>query len=372
MIFYTWIGYPVVLWVLSRVLSNRTHKIVRSSRHELRVSVIIAARNEEKMIAARIENLVTQDYPPHLLEIIVGSDGSSDRTVEIVNSFASYGVCLFVAPQPIGRVAIHNQAVIMAKGDVLIFTDAETLFSSNCVSSVAGLFEDPKVGCVSGALVFRNVKESGITRSRGMYWRFEYFLRNLESEIGAMAVASGSCIAVRRSMFRPLSKATYDVDFITPFDVIEADGLVLHHAGAIAEETLFETPRSEFRAQVRMTARNLSGTLERWRVWLPLRRPLVGLSVVSHKLLRWFTPFFLISTLISNIVLGYGGHYRAWLAAQCVFYAFAAIGFVFRRVLKEFPVFTLPFSFCLSNVAFLVGIVKAFFGKPIVVYPAQH
>jgi len=364
MIAYTWFGYGLLLAGLSHF---RKVSIQRGS-FTPRVSIIVAAKNEEKQMRGRLANLLQLDYPPEQLEILVASDGSTDRTVEIVRSVKDERVRLLDFPESRGRAAVHNDAAERARGEILVFTDAATRFERSFLQYLIRNFADARVGCVSGIINFGNREVSAVRRQRGLYWRYEYWLRRLEDQCGILVCASGPCMAVRRGLFQPLKDLSYDVDFMTPLDVAEAGFLVLQEDEAVAYDEMFATPRQELRAQVRMVSRNFGGYLDRHCLLDARRNAWLAWSLVSHKVLRWSTPFLLLLAFVSTGILAAQGHASALWLAQVVFYGTALIGWLRTRSGRQTRVFALPFAFCLANVGFFLGMIKAFRNQRIVTY----
>jgi biofilm PGA synthesis N-glycosyltransferase PgaC len=361
---YTWLGYGLFLLVLSRFQQVR----IQRSEYIPRVSIIVAARNEEKQIEERINNLLALQYPKDHLEIIVGSDGSTDRTSAIVRAFTDERIRLFEFAESRGRAAVHNETVARAGGDIVVFTDAATRFDARFLQQIMQNFADPRVGCVSGSITFGNHAASEISESRGLYWRYEYWLRDLESRSGVFGCASGPCMAVRRQFFKPLEKPSYDVDFMTPLDVITAGFLVLQDERAVAYDEMFSTPRQELRAQIRMVSRNLAGYLDRYCLLGQPRNLLCAWGLISHKVLRWATPFFLLIVFLATGILAVRGRMTVLWAAQILFYGSAVAGWIWNRFGQSARIFSFPFSFCVANIGFLLGTIKSFRGKRIVVY----
>jgi cellulose synthase/poly-beta-1,6-N-acetylglucosamine synthase-like glycosyltransferase len=364
MISYTWFGYGVLLTGLSGI---RKASIQRRS-FTPRVSIIVAAKNEERQMQGRLTNLLELDYPPEQLEILVASDGSTDRTAEIARSVKDQRIRLLAFPQSRGRAAVHNDAAQIARGEILVFTDAATRFERSFLQNLVRNFADARVGCVSGIINFGNREVSAVCRQRGLYWRYEYWLRRLESRCGILVCASGPCMAVRRELFQPLKGLSYDVDFMTPLDVAEAGFLVLQGDEAVAYDEMFATPRQELRAQIRMVSRNFGGYLDRRCLLNARSTAWLAWSLVSHKVLRWSTPFLLLLTFVTTGILAAQGHASALWLAQVVFYGAALVGWFRARRGQQARVFALPFAFCLANVGFFLGMVKAFRNQRIVTY----
>jgi cellulose synthase/poly-beta-1,6-N-acetylglucosamine synthase-like glycosyltransferase len=225
---------------------------------------------------------------------------------------------------------------------------------------------DPAVGLVT-ATVFFGHPEDAVEKGQGFYWRYELFLRAAESDLGILATGSGQALLVRRELFRPLPTC-YGDDCIMPLDVRLQGYRVVQDRGAIVFDTMPHSIEGELRTRIRMTARNWSGTLSRPALLNPLRFPLTACGLVSHKLLRWLTPFFLMVLFLSNglLALDRSAVILWWL--QLTFYLSAFAGWELTRKRRSASVFGYSFSFCLANVGFLLGMIKAFRNQKIVAY----
>ncbi len=354
-----WLLYPLTLSFL-HALKPRNEKPV-ASPSSLSVTVIVAAHNEADNLGARIENIYAGDYPDQLIEVVIASDGSTDRTASVVQGIQKRfpAVKLIeIMPQQ-GRSNAHNHAVPKCSGDVLVFTDAETVFESNFFNKIVAPFANSDIGFVSGVLRYRNQKESAITESAGLYWRFEYLLRRLESQLSIYVFGSGACCAVHKDLYRDIPP-TGDVDFTTPLDVALQGHRCVHVDDAVAYEVMPDTPEREFRARVRMTAKNLYGTVTRWGFKGLIHHPVYSLVIFFHKIGRWLTPFAMVGLFISSLfLLGSGIGYALFFAGQLLFYFIAVAGY-FRLPV---PLAGQIYSFCLANMGFLIGVLKAVSGR---------
>lgn len=355
---YPWFFYPLVLFFLSRIGAGEGKKSDGSGL-PLSVSVIIAAHNEEQRIISRIKNILQCHPPGGNLEIIAVSNGSTDRTREIVTEAGFFNVIAFDNAGVRGRAGAHNEAVRRAQGEILLFTDADTFFEKDFIVKVEQAFANPEVGLVSGTLHYRNKDATDLTRSVGLYWRFELWLRHLESQLNIYAFASGACVAVRRKLYRDIPP-TGDVDFTTPLDVVIQGYRCLHLSDAIAVDEMPQTSAGEFKARVRMTSKNLKGTLQRWgkRNWA--MHPVYSWVILSHKIMRWLTPIFLILLLAFTLfLLGTGDRtllIQFVLGGQVLFYSLAVLGRIAQSKGISIPLATQVYSFMFANAAFLVGI----------------
>jgi len=363
---YVWAGYPMLVFVLASVFS-RKHSAPKVDDDPF-VSIIVPVHNEEQQIALKLENCLELLYPSDRLEILVASDGSTDGTEEIVRRFVAGDsrIQWLQSDRRLGKSGVQNLAVQHARGDLLFFTDANTSVPPRVLRTLVANLADPSVGLAT-ATVFFGYAEDAVEKGQGFYWRYELFLRTAESDLGILATGSGQGLLVRRELFRPLPNC-YGDDCILPLDVRSQGYRVVQDREATVFDAMPHSIEGELRARIRMTSRNWTGTLSRPALLNPLSFPLTALGLISHKLLRWLTPFFLAIILICNTLLALRGHvvFLWWL--QVLFYLSAVIGWRLARKQRSAWVFGYSFSFCLANVGFLLGMVKAFRNQKIVAY----
>lgn len=366
---FVWAGYPLMLWLLGKLTSQprRKHGTAIPT-----VSIIIAAHNEEHRIGAKLENCENLLYPSDKIEIVVVSDFSTDHTESIVEELAQRDarIHLFRSPARIGKSGAQNLAVQHAQGEILFFTDTDTRANPEVLQLLMEELAGPRAGLVSAEVRFGS-PEDAVSRGQGFYWRFELFLRRLESDLGILATASGSAFAMRSELFRPLPTC-YGDDCIAPLDVRLQGYRVLHDPRAIVFDTLPHSIQGELCARIRMTARNWSGTLARSAILNPFRFPLTALGLLSHKLLRWLTPFLLAIIFAANTSLFLRGRATLPWILQLTFYLSALIGWLRTRKERPAGVFGYPFSFCLANVGFFLGMVKVLQNQRIVAYQSAE
>jgi len=360
---YLYSGYVAFLKILvnfhhsSKVGAN-TNSAVPS------VTLLITVFNEAKGIEARIQNVLACEYLQGKLEILIASDGSTDGTDDIVRGLADSRVSLFRPVERKGKTDTQNQAIATAVGEIIIFTDADTQFDPLFLKEVARVFNDPQVGGVDGHLLFLTETEDGVSRSQGFYWRQELQIRQLESELGIMAVASGACMAIRRSLFRPM-QATVGEDCLIPLDVVDQGFRMVHADNALAFDRMEHDPKKEFRTRVRMTLRNWQGTWSYPHLLNPLRHPHIAFALWSHKILRWLSPLFLLMWLIGSVVVIQQGYLGMLAALPGMLFMVAALLGALRLPV---PGVSLAYSFCLANAGFLVGVIRGILGSKVAVY----
>jgi cellulose synthase/poly-beta-1,6-N-acetylglucosamine synthase-like glycosyltransferase len=356
---YVYFGYPLLLWLGA---IGRRELVRREFAAYPLISIIVAAHNEESCIEEKLLNLLALDYPRDRVEILIGSDGSSDRTEAIVRRFAREGVGLVSFPQQHGKSAMQNSLVAAACGEILVFTDSDCLLPRAAVSRLLENFADPRVGLVSACPRFRNASETAVTGNESLYLRYETWLRQRESELGVLAMASGSLFAVRRSLWQPLAPHFGD-DFVLPLRVIRAGTINRIDSRVVAFTSLSQTRAAGMlRMKSRIVSKDFSALLAHRDLLNPLRYGSASTALWSHKLLRWLVPYFLLGLLTSNALLLARPCMSAFLYLQIVFYAAALIGFASRNRRTRLP-WQVPMSFCLVNFAALVGTAKALAGR---------
>jgi hypothetical protein len=351
-ILYVYAGYPLLLTsdFLGKKRPIHTGEILPF------LSVIVPAHNEERCIRAKLQNLLSQEYPADRIQILVGNDGSTDRTAEIVSDFNFQGVQLVNSAEAKGKSAIQNTLVSRADGEILVFTDADCFLPPGALRTLVQSFADLQVGLVTNCASFINEGETPTVQGESIYWRYERWLRQEESDRDLLAMASGSLFAMRRSLWAPLELGVGD-DFALPLRVVKR-GLrnVLETRVSAATLLSQNQPGSMFRAKMRIISKDLRGLLRTPECLNPIEVGAVALGLWSHKLLRWCIPYFLIGLFVSDAFLATSGSplYEGALAAQAVFYGVAVLGVLLARRGSTFP-FSVASSFCVVNLAALFG-----------------
>jgi len=354
---YIYIGYPCLLFLISRI--KKTHPLPRTKIYP-KVSLIIAAYNEENVIRKRIENILTLDYPKDNLEVIIASDGSTDKTNDIVLEYKKNGIILNLLPQRKGKMAALNETVKKANGDILIFSDADILFKNDNIEKLVHSFVDPAVGCVSGIKKIIDIRSSAES-SENLYWKYEFFLKLLENKIGSLVSSVIGCnFAIRKNLYVPLEEKTTAEDLALPIICISQGYKVVMEPHAISYEKLVPDFKTEFLRKIRIIKGGLHaiGSVKNKIKYLD---KLSFFELFSHKVLRWYAPFFLIGTLLVNSLLQHG-FYLLFLFFQIIFYFLSLIGWFIQdkninfRVKILNKIFSIPFYFSAMNAASLIGI----------------
>jgi len=316
---YAYVGYPAWLWLRARWCGRP----VQRGMHAPFISIVLIVRNEALVIGDKLRNLLDLNYPGSSYEIIVGSDGSTDQTNAILQQFsADSRLRLLLRSQARGKAACLNDAVALAHGEIVVFTDARQRIEPEAVHLLSENFCDPTVGCVSGELMLGDSQHEDSAGGLGMYWKLEKRIREWESASGSVVGATGALYAVRRNLLSPLPPETVLDDLYIPMNVVRQGFRVVFDSRARAWDVANQGPEREFARKVR----TLSGNYQSIQLspWLLSRKNPIRFEFVSHKLTRLVVPFALAITLLAPLVLR-EPMYRLALMLQLAFYAIGGL-----------------------------------------------
>lgn len=334
-IFYTYLGYPMLLAFLARLWGDKGAESTDSQALPA-MTLLIAAYNEEAVIAEKIHNSLALTYPKERLQLLIVTDGSSDRTPEIVAQYAAQGVELLHQPLRQGKMAAINRAMGYARGEIVVFSDANNLYSPETLVELAAPFRDPRVGAVSGAKRIQK-GDGALGDSEGLYWKYESFIKAQESRLGSCTSAAGEILAIRRSLFVPAPKGVINDDFFLAMQVLRQGYNMAYTPRACSFERVSASARDELIRRTRINAGRYQAMAMAGQL-LPWKRPLLIWQIFSHKFLRPLVPFFMILAAVSNGLLVFlapadAGFWRlGWpfgvlfLALQALFYSSAWLG----------------------------------------------
>jgi cellulose synthase/poly-beta-1,6-N-acetylglucosamine synthase-like glycosyltransferase len=356
---YLYAGYPLLLWARSR-LSPRP---VGAAPVEPSVTMVIPVFNEERVLAEKLDNSLGLDYPRDRLEILVVSDGSTDRSEEIAGSYAARGVRLLALPRS-GKGAALNAGAAGARHEILVLTDANGLLEPDSLRRLLEPFADPEVGGVCGHKRYRLGRGADATElGENLYWRFDTWQKRLESAAGSVFAADGTLYALRRSLYVPLAELAQADDIAISTRVVLAGLRLVYAPEAVVWEEAPAEGAEEFRRKVRVTNHSLRALLDLGgRLWTS---GFYSVELLSHKLLRHLAPFFLVPLALSSAALApRGGLYAAAAAAQALFYLLAAAGWLLRRApAGRSRLFSVPSFFVMVNAAALLGVLSVLRGE---------
>jgi cellulose synthase/poly-beta-1,6-N-acetylglucosamine synthase-like glycosyltransferase len=356
---YAYVGYPVLLLLLSRLRP----KPVKSGHWTPSVTVIIAAYNEERDLAAKLENTLALDYPQTHLEIIVTSDCSSDRTDEIARSFANRGVKLHRQEERHGKTAAQNAAVTKARGEIIVFSDATTHYRPDVLRLMIPAFADKSVGCVTGRVIYQDDKDSSVGTGTQSYWNYEFFLKKHESAVCSLIGVCGCMYAVRASAYIPLYNEACS-DFIIATTMVEQGLRAVYVPEAVCTEEPNRQAKKELAARVRIISQTFADLWRNRSVLNPFRSGFYAIQLWSHKLMRYLVPVFLIAIFIASAWLATrNAFYAAVFVMQVAFYLAALVSWILERLGVTFGLLALPQYFVITNLASLIAFVKFLTGE---------
>ena len=316
---YTYFGYPLVLWALTKL---RPRNVVKRGIFP-RVSIIIAARNEADKIRQKIEQTLSLHYPEEHLEILVASDASDDRTDDIVKEYAGRRVNLVRASQHKGKEHVQALAVAVARGDILVFTDAATMLEPDALGRLMANFADPTIGAVSTEDLI--VDAQGNPTAEGLYVKYEMWVRRLEGRFHSLVGLSGSCFAIRRELCADWSPALAS-DFMGALRAARHGYRAVPDPSALGRFVALASTQAEMRRKIRTFLRGITVLMANLDLLNPLRYRRFAFQLGSHKLLRFVAPFLLLTAFVTSLGLSREPLYAAMFGVQLGGYLIACAG----------------------------------------------
>lgn len=355
-------GYPLLLFIWGSMF----RRPVAKAEVLPRVSIVIAAYNEEAFIGQTIENKIHLDYPRDRLEVLVVSDASTDGTDQIVERFKSEGVRLLVQASRQGKTAALNRAVPEAAGEIVAFSDANSIYAPDSLRKIVQNFADPSVGYVTGKMVYVDENGSVVGSGCSGYMRYENVLRSLETRVGSVVGVDGGVDAVRKALYRTMSPELLP-DFVLPLSVVQNGFRVVFEEQALLKEHSLDSSSDEMRMRIRVILRSFHALWNMKSLFNPFCFGIFSLQLLIHKVVRYLVGPLQLLALVSNASLaGRGGIYGKVMAAQTVFYAMAVAGLLPGT--RRMAICRYSYYLCLLNCASLVALVKFLRGENRVVW----
>jgi poly-beta-1,6-N-acetyl-D-glucosamine synthase len=362
-VFYVYAGYPVLITVLAalRPVPKWPPQVLP------KVTLLIAAHNEERMIESKLLNSLALDYPRERLQILIADDGSVDRTAEIVQAYVSEGVQLRrIAPRR-GKMTALNLAMQEVTNEIVLFSDADNMYAPNTVREIVEPFSDASVGAVSGGREVRG--EHSLGKAEGLYWKYEEYIKRQESRFGSCVAAAGDALAIRARLYLPPAPSIINDDFFIILGILKQGYRVVYAPGARSAHPATETEKGEIERRARMVAGRYQAIFSGFRM-LPFKRPAVVWQIISHKYLRPIVPFAVLMAMISNIAafaLPSRLHLPGWLildrpfvwmtlGLEVIFFSLAVLGMRYNIPGRIGRILYLPTFLLNSNFAAVRGL----------------
>lgn len=357
LVLYTYFGYFIAVIILGKILRKRVLK----TDIEPHVTMLIAAYNEERGIAQKIEDTLKLDYPKDKFRIMVVSDGSTDRTDDIVKSYADQGVELFRVEGRVGKTEARNVAMAAIKGEVIIFSDATTAYKEDSIRKLVRNFADPKVGMVTGHLIYRDSANTQMGTGQKLYWKYESMIKKAQTSMGTLTGSVGCLTAFRKELYHPLPDNIIE-DFTGPLMLVMKGFRVVYEEEAMCFEDTTKKANNEWNMRVRVIRGGMSGMLYARKILNPFAYPVPFFQLLSHKILRWMIPVFIISIFVFNSYAVYAEPENLFpqvlMVLQLGFYMTALFAYALEKKGIHSRLAAIPLYFLILNAASLVALVK--------------
>ena len=366
---YTVVLYPVVLKILVKLIKRPT---VQKEDIPDFVSIVIPAYNEEKDIADKIQNCLALDYPKNQREIIVVSDCCSDRTDEIVRSLESDDVRLHRMEQRGGKIAGYQSVLNVVKGNIVVFTDATSVLAKDALKNLMANFSDDNVGCVGGRLVYTDANDSSVSHGEQSYWNYETKIKKREEHIASLTSVSGTFYGIRKDLFPVDMPKDLADDFIAVLTCYKKGKRIVFEPTAVCQELAVHESKVELEKRSRITVQNIRGLLHMPEMLNIFKYGWYAFLLISHKLFRLVSPFFLIGVFVCNAMI-WKKHIllEAIFFGQLVFYGLALVG-CWMKDEKRPKVINLIFYFTLSHIAIFYGFIRVMKGHRMATWETER
>lgn len=364
-IVYVYIGYPLLVMLLGRL----RHRDVRKKDYEPTLTIVIAAYNEEECIASTLQNKLNLDYPAEKIEIIVVSDSSTDKTEKIVGNFAQYGVKLMTQGPRAGKTSALNLAIPLARGEIIVFSDANSMYAEDALRKIVRNFADPDVGYVTGKMIYTNPDGTPIGDGCSAYMKYENLLREYETRVGSVVGVDGGIDAMRKNIHSRLNPDQLP-DFVQPLKVVAQGYRVVYEPEALLKEASLKHASDEYRMRVRVSLRALWALFDMRRLLLAAPKDIFfAWQLWSHKVLRYLCFIFLAAAYMANAyLLQQGGIYLVLFWCQNVAWAGACLSPFLQKVGLRVKLLYLLYYFALINIAAGHASIKFLMGKKQVIW----
>lgn len=354
-------GYPLLLWILTRFVKQKT---VNRSNITPQTTMMVSCYNEANIIREKLNNCLALDYPKDKFNIIVISDGSDDGTDEIVKEFEDKGVHLVRQEGRLGKTSGLNLGVAATKAEIIIFSDANAMYDPLAIRMLVRNFSDSNVGYVVGAALYTDAESNSAAKSEDTYWRYEVFMKKLETQLHSVVGGDGAIYAIRRALYQPLQQEDIN-DFVNPLQIIAKGYRGIFDADAKCFEETAGSFDDEGRRKQRIVNRSFRGLMRVKEVLNPFKSGFYSFEIISHKLLRWLMPIFIVGIALGSTFLAQQGfaHFQLLVIFEAVFFWLAVVGYYKAEQKNISPAFFYPYYFLMVNYHSLLGIIQALQGN---------
>jgi len=369
-VLYTYVGYGIVIYIFSKIVSRRTPFVTTTAEDLPHITLLIAAYNEEQFIEEKILNTLALDYPQSLLEVVFVTDGSSDRTPDIVRNFPN--VQLYHQPERRGKIHAVNRVMKFVKTPIVIFCDANTLLNRDALKNIVRHYQDGKVGGVAGEKrIYSPDADNASGAGEGIYWKYESFLKRKDAEVYSIVGAAGELFSIRTALYEEPAENMIIEDFYISLRIAARGYRFAYEPDAYAMETASASVSEEWKRKVRICAGAFQAMGKLLYLLNPFRYGILSFQYVSHRVLRWtLAPLALPLILLSNVYLAAQGlwFYQAALVAQLGFYGLALAGYRLRDKKITIKGFFVPYYFAVMNLAVYAGLSRFLRGRQAVTW----
>lgn len=359
LLFYSFIGYGLLLYGLVKVKNSFTKPKPVDAGFQPLVTLVVPCYNEASILHEKVENCLQLDYPKDRLQLVFITDGSTDDSVDVLRTYANLTV--LHSSRRGGKTAAENRAMQHITTPVVVFSDANTLLNADAIKNIVRHFADEKVGCVAGEKrILSGDKDVASAAGEGAYWKYESFLKKLDSQLYSAVGAAGELVAFRTALYEAMPEDTILDDFIQSMSIAAKGYKIIYEPDAYAVETAAASIKEELKRKVRICAggwqamQRLSGRLS------PVKLPVLYFQYFSHRVLRWtLNPLLMLLLFFCNIPLAVNSQFFVVvLYVQAIFYCFSLAGYVLEEIQMKTKVFFLPYYFCMMNYSVVAGLLR--------------
>lgn len=371
-IFYTYLGYAMLLYIIVKILRIFRSNNNPSALYELpTVTLIVAAYNEAYCMEEKITNTLALKYPKNKLSIIFVTDGSTDETPTIVAKYPS--IQLLHQPNRNGKIVAVHRAIQTVRSEITVFTDANTLLNENALEKICQHYQDPTVGAVAGEKRVKIDTSGDATAGEGVYWKYESKLKAWDSELNTVVGAAGELFSIKTALYVPVPSDTILDDFMISMLIVENGYRIIYEPEAFATESASANTKEELKRKIRIAAGGIQSFLRLTSLLNPIKYPILSFQYFSHRILRWtIAPISMVLVFVLNwffvLIDVHSSVFVFLLIAQNVFYALALLGWILQYKSIKIKLFFIPYYFCMMNYAILAGIHRYFFSNQSVLW----